>query len=473
MLQCFYMAKEQSTHLRIPPHDLDAEKAVLGSLMVRPGALLEVAEILENDSFYYGKHGDIFDSIIELSLKNDPIDLLSVANKLKEKKKFDQIGGLSYLTELTDAVPSSTNIRHYAEIVQKKFLLRGLVRVADHIADLGFKEDHQDIEETLDQAEKHLLDMKGRPKEATVIMIKDALHDAMERFEKLHDEPGALRGVGSGFPSLDKMLSGFQGTDLIILAARPSVGKTTFALDIARNAATLHKAPVMVFSLEMGSHQLIDRMVAAHSKVDAWKLRTGAGFKREEEYSKLQQAIGELSQAPIFIDDQAGSNIIRMRTIARRIKKDHGLSMIVVDYLQLMSPLKNYDSMVNQVTEISRGLKALAKEFKVPVIALSQLSRAVEARNDKPRLSDLRDSGSIEQDADIVMFLHRMEQSEEQKGNSVQPIELIVAKHRNGALGSIYLNLFGKSTSFNESTEEYSDFAPVKDPKSKYDLSDF
>jgi replicative DNA helicase len=315
--------------------------------------------------------------------------------------------------------------------------------------------------------------MKGRPKVANVIPIKDALVEAMNRFEHLHENPGELRGVPTGFPKLDSMLSGLQKTDLIILAARPSVGKTTFALDIARQSAVQHNSPVIVFSLEMSSNQLIDKMVASQSKVDAWKLRTGIGFKKEEEYAKLQRAVGELSQAPIFIDDQAGSNIIRMRTVARRIKKEHGLGLIVIDYLQLMSSLKSYDSMVNQVTEISRGLKGLAKEFDVPVLALSQLSRAVEMRAGKPQLSDLRDSGSIEQDADIVMFLHRAEQSEEQKMVHVQPIELMIAKHRNGSLGTIHLNLFGNNASFGESTNDFNSIAPTKDVKSKYDLSDF
>ena len=471
------MAKE-SYNLRLPPQDIDAEKAVLGSIMVREGAIHEVVDILDAHSFYFDKHAMIYDSMLDLSLKSEPIDLLSVANRLKDKKQFDQVGGMTYITELTDAVPSSTNVRLYADIVQKKYILRELIRAADHIAELGFGSHDIEIDETLDQAEKHLLDMKGRPKGALVTPIKEALKDAMIRFEKLHENPGELRGIPTGFKKLDDMLSGLQKSDLIILAARPSVGKTTFALDIARHAAT-HKeksAPVIVFSLEMSAPQLIDRMVAAHSMVDAWKLRTGIGFKREAEYEKLQNAIGELSQAPIFIDDNAGSNIIRMRTIARRIKKEHGLGLIIVDYLQLMSPIKNYDNMVNQVTEISRGLKGLAKEFNVPVLALSQLSRAVESRGGEPKLSDLRDSGSIEQDADIVMFLHRTEiEGGQQEIGQPREIKIIVGKHRNGPIGAVTMMLDGKTTSFLETTHEYDALAKGEKTGNhkNFDLSEF
>ncbi len=462
--------------IRIPPQDADAERAVLGSIMVRSGAIHEVTDILDPKTFYSDKNGIIFEAMRDLSMKNEPIDMLSVATKLKDKKQFDSVGGNAYLAELTSSVPSSTNAKYYADIVQKKHILRELIRAADHIAELGFAESDEDADSIVDQAEKHLLDMKGRPNATRAVPIKEVLTGAMERFESLHQNPGGLRGVPSGFKKLDDMLSGFQKSDLIILAARPSVGKTTFALDVAKNAAVKHGQPTIIFSLEMSSHQLIDRMVASHSQVDAWKLRTGIGFKKEEEYEKLQQAVGELAQAPIFIDDQAGSNIIRLRNTARRIKKEHGLGLIVIDYLQLMTPVKTYDNMVNQVTEISRGLKALAKEFDVPVIALSQLSRAVESRGGEPKLSDLRDSGSIEQDADVVMFLHRVDDKFETGGNnSSREIKVIIGKHRNGPIGAVSMMIDGNTTSFLEVANEYAGVTAPQGPAptNKYDLSDF
>ncbi len=460
------MAKD--THIRIPPQDIDAERAVIGSIMVRSGAIHDVSDIIRADSFYFDKHGMIYETMLELSLRSEPIDILSLSSRLKEKKMLDTVGGNSALADIASTVPSSTNAKYYAEIVQKKHILRELIRAADSIAELGFSEADMAIEEVLEHAEKSLLEMKARPNSKKYIAIKDAVIDAWSHIEKLHEHKGQLRGVPTGFTQLDDMLSGLQPSDLIILAARPSVGKTTFALDLARNAAVKHNVPTAIFSLEMSSQSLVNRMLSAESKVNAWSLRTG-NLSAESDFASLQESIGRLAQAPLFIDDQAGSNIVRIRSICRRIKAEHGLGFIVIDYLQLMSSMKNYDSMVNQVTEISRGLKGLAKEFDVPVLALSQLSRAVESRGGKPRLSDLRDSGSIEQDADIVIFLHNEDKYKE-KEEKTGIMEILIEKHRNGPVGKVDLIFDEKTTSFLNMDKQYQSIAPAKD---KYNLDDF
>ncbi len=432
--------------LRVPPQNLDAEKAVLGSVMLRPGVLHEVADILTPDSLYSEKHKIIFKVMLDLWSKNEPIDILSLGSKLKEKKLLDSIGGNSYLADLTNTVPSSTNAKHYADIVQKKYILRSLIEVADHISEISFKEGDEHIDEILDQAEKRVFGITSSPKGQKFIPVKDTLKGAWERLEKLHESKGALRGVSTGFRDLDAMLSGFQESDLIILAARPSMGKTTLALDIARMAAIQNNVPVGIFSLEMSSQQLVDRMLAAESKVNAWNLRTGK-LSADQEFSKLRDSLDRLAKAPIFIDDQPANTIMRMRSVARRLKTEHGLGLIVVDYLQLMNTSKNYDSMVNQVTEISRSLKSLARELQVPVLALSQLSRAVESRGGRPRLSDLRDSGSIEQDADVVMFIHR-EDKYKDESEKTNLVEILIEKHRNGPTGKVDLYFDEKKTTF-------------------------
>lgn len=464
--------------IRIPPQDVDAERAVLGSLLVRPGAIHEISDIINSKSFYYDKFGIIYDTMIELSLRSEPIDVLSVTNKLREKKRLDQVGGQSEVVDLAQAVPASTNIRYYAEIVQKKYVLRELIRAADNIAEMGFNESEKQIEEILEYAEKELLEMKSRPQSKQYVPIKNAMIEAWEHIEKLHEHKGEMRGIPTGFKDLDDLLSGLQQSDLIILAARPSVGKTTFALDIARNAALKHNAPTVVFSLEMSAQQLANRMLSAEAQVNSWSLRTG-NISKESEFDQLQDALGKLSSAPIFIDDQAGTNIVRMRSIIRRIKAEHGLGLIIIDYLQLMSPMKNYDSMVNQVTEISRGLKGIAKEFNVPVLALSQLSRAVESRGGRPRLSDLRDSGSIEQDADIVMFIHN-EDKYKNKEERTNIIEILVEKHRNGPVGKVDLYFDEAKTTFVNLDKNYSsdsnagNFGNKTDAKKdKFNLDEF
>jgi replicative DNA helicase len=433
------------SQLRLPPQNIEAEKAVLGSIMLRPGVINEVADILTPDSFYSDKHRIIFKAMLELWGKSEPIDLLSMASKLKEQKRLETIGGKAYLADLTNAVPSSTNAKHYAEIVQKKHTLRNLIEAADSISEISFNEGEEHIDEVLDRAEKQIFAITSTPKGQKFTHIEDTLPEVWSRLESLHDSKG-LRGIPTGFKDLDSMLSGFQKSDLVILAARPSMGKTTLALDIARKAAVMHNIPVGIFSLEMSIQQLVDRMLAAESKVNAWNLRTGK-LSADNDFSKIRDSLDRLAKAPIYIDDQPANSIMRMRSVARRLKAENGLGLIIVDYLQLMSTSKNYDSMVNQVTEISRSLKSLARELEVPVIALSQLSRAIEARGGKPRLSDLRDSGSIEQDADVVMFIHREDKYKEES-EKTNIAEILIEKHRNGPTGKIDLYFDEKKTTF-------------------------
>lgn len=452
---------DRKTQLRIPPQSLESEKAVLGSVMLRPGAMHEISDQITEASFYAAKHAHIYNTMLELSAKNEPIDLLSVSQKLSEKKLLDSIGGTPYLTELTDSVPASTNIRYYADLVAKKELLRSIIEAGTDISELGFKEDIEDVFDVLNEAEKRMMNISNPSRGKVFSSLKDALPEAWERLERLHESKGELRGVPTGFKDLDQYLSGFQNSDLIILAARPSMGKTTLALDIARQAASKNNIPTVIFSLEMSAQQLVDRMLAAESRVNAWNLRTG-NLKTENEFAKIRDSLDLLSKAPIFIDDQAGNSIAKMRSVCRRIKSEHGIGLIVVDYLQLMSTSKNYDSMVNQVTEISRSLKALAKEFDVPVIALSQLSRAVESRGGRPRLSDLRDSGSIEQDADVVMFIHREDKGKDES-EKTNIAEILIEKHRNGPVGKVDLYFDEKTTTFMDIEKSgYGDFSPTQ-----------
>lgn len=357
--------------------------------------------------------------------------------------------GASYVTELIETVPAAGNAMYYANQVQSKSTLRNLIHAADDIAEIGYS-DPEVVDEALDQAEKKIFQATQAPSSQKFRPIGTALHEAWERFEHLSENQDVQRGIPSGFTALDNILAGFQKSDLVILAARPSMGKTTFALDLARNASLLHGASVGIFSLEMSDQQLVDRMLAAEAGVDSWKLRTGR-LSNDSEYESLQAAMSKLAKAPIHIIDEAAMNIVKMRSAARRLKNEHGLDMLIVDYLQLMSPTltKGSDSMVQQITEISRSLKILAKEMEIPVIALSQLSRAVEQRGGKPRLSDLRDSGSIEQDADVVMFIHREDKMHKEKEAERPNIaEIMVEKHRNGPVGMAELYFDDKHVRF-------------------------
>jgi len=453
------MQNIKKTITRIPPNNIDSERALLGSIMLRPEAIHELMDIIKADAFYSEKHRIIFQSMAELFQKNEPIDLLTLSARLTEKKQLEQINGTSYLTELVNLVPSSANAEHYAEIVQKKYIMRQLIEASEHISLLGYEE-AEDLSTLLDMAEKKIYEVTQGKTSNKFVEIKDILGEAWERLDKLHKSKDEMRGIPTGFKDLDAKLSGLQKSDLIILAARPSMGKTSLALDIARQAAIKHNVPVAIFSLEMSNQQLVDRMMAAEARVDAWKLRTG-GLKLDSEFDKIRDSLDVLSKAPIFVDDQPANNILKMRGVVRRLKNERGIGLVIVDYLQLMAPVqsKNNDNLVQQVTEISRSLKHLAREFDVPVLALSQLSRAVEQRGGRPRLSDLRDSGSIEQDADVVIFIHREDKykDESEKDNIA---EILIEKHRNGPTGSVKLYFDQTKSSFLDidNNSEFKDF---------------
>ena len=442
---------------RVPPQDIESEKALLGSLLLSSDSLFEVIDIINVHSFYAVKHQIIYEVIEELVNKKEPVDILTVSAMLRSKKEFDQIGGAPYLSELLGLVGSSANIKYYAQIIRKKELLRRLIEASTHIAEISYDES-ESLENILEESEKRIYEIttKGGSSDR-LVAFQEMIEETWARIERLSENKGGLKGVPSGFKDLDNKLSGFQPADLIILAARPSVGKTSLALDFARNAAVKYGVPTAIFSLEMSKEQLVDRMLSAQSQVDGWKLRT-ARLSLDEEFQRLQTGMHELMKAPIYVDDKAANNILNMRSTLRRLSTDKPIGLIIVDYLQLMATTKNYDNMVNQVTEISRSLKALAKEFNVPVIALSQLSRAVESRGGRPRLSDLRDSGSIEQDADIVMFIHR----EDKYGENTEKknmVEILIEKHRNGPTGVVELFFDDKKTSFlSVEKSEFGDF---------------
>ena len=440
--------------LRIPPQNLDAEMALLGSIMLRPEALYDIVDIVSLDSFYSEKHRIVFETMMDLFTKRSPIDLLSISNKLKEKGWLDQVGGNTYLTEIVNVVPSSANIAYYASIVQKKYMMRRLIEASDHISQISYDE-NKELEEMLDAAEKKLFEVTNFNSAHKFTHIKEELGEAWDRLDRLHTEGNGMRGIQTGFPDIDLKLSGLQKSDLIILAARPSMGKTSLALDIVRQAAVNNDTHVGIFSLEMSSQQLVDRMLAAQSNVDAWKLRTGK-LSRQDDFEAIRTSLDKMSKAPIFIDDTPGNTILRMRSIARRLKSEKGLGLIVVDYLQLMVPHTKSDNVVQQITEVSHSLKNLARELDVPVLALSQLSRAVEQRGGRPRLSDLRDSGSIEQDADVVMFIHREDKyKEESEKNNIA--EILIEKHRNGETGKVELYFNQKKATFQSIDKHHQD----------------
>ncbi len=435
---------------RVPPQDLGAERALIGALMLKPDSLNEIADRLQPGDFYSPKHQEIYKIILQLFDRREPIDLVTLTTALKEKKQLDKIGGRSYLAGLTAEVPSAGNANHYAELVVKKSARRRLIESADRISDLGYRED-EEVDTIVDRAEQMVFGLSNLSRR-NFTTLKDNLATAWERFERIHKNKEGLRGVPTGFAGLDSKLAGLQPSDLIILAARPSMGKTALALDIARRVAGTHKIPVGIFSLEMSAQQLVDRLIAAESFVDSWKLRTGR-VTDDEEFAKIRDALDTLSKSPIFIDDEPSNNITKMKSVARRLKTEHGLGLIVVDYLQLMIPRRDSDSLVQQVTEISRSLKALARELDVPVLALSQLNRSVEQRGGRPRLSDLRDSGSIEQDADVVMFIHREDKYNEESDRK-NIAEILIEKHRNGPTGKVDLYFDETRVCFQEITKD-------------------
>ncbi len=433
---------------RLPPQNIEAEISTLGSIMLDKEAITKIADFLQPEDFYKDNHRIIFETMLELYESHEPIDVISLSNRLSEKKELKNIGGASYLTTLVNSVPTASNLTHYARIVQKKAMLRRLISSASDIIEAAFEE-VSDIENILDEAEQKIFSVSQKYVKQDFIPIKSILEDAFQRIDELNRGERSFRGIPTGFSDLDNILSGLQKSDLIILAARPSIGKTTLALDIARHVGVKEKIPVGIFSLEMSSDQLIDRMLAAQAGVDSWRLRTGRLRSDEEndDFQKIGEAMGVLSEAPIFIDDTARANIMEMRTLARRLQAEHNLGLIIIDYLQLMEGRTN-DNRVQEVSEISRGLKSLARELNVPVLALSQLSRAVESRSPQiPKLSDLRESGSIEQDADVVLFLYREDREKPDTPNK-NIVQVIISKHRNGPIGQASLYFNENSTSF-------------------------
>ena len=456
--QSIEVDKQTAQFDRLPPQNIEAEQSVLGSLMLDKDAVVKVSDILKSDDFYRGVHQSIFEIILELFERGEPIDLLSVSNRLEEKEELENIGGTSYLTDLINTVPSAANIVHYAKIVQKKKLHRDLIDAARNITQLGYQE-IEDVENLLDEAEKRIFAVSQRSLKQYFLPLKPALEEAFERIDALHRGNGStLRGLSTGFYELDNILAGLQKSDFIILASRPSLGKTTLSLDVARYVAINERVPVGLFSLEMSSSQVVDRLLCAQAKVDPWKLRTGrlSSEGEDNDFSRIQDAIGILSESPIFIDDAPSSTVMEVRTKARRLQAEHGLGLVIVDYLQLMDePRIRTENMVQKVTEISRRLKALAKELDIPVLALSQLSRAVEQRSPQiPRLADLRESGSLEQDSDVVLFIHR-EDHYKKDTERKNIADIIIAKHRNGPTGQVELFFNSNFVSFQSLEKRY------------------
>jgi replicative DNA helicase len=428
----------QKSTVKVPPHNDEAEQSVLGSLLIDKNSINHVADLLTPDDFYTPAHETIYRYILDLFERRKPIDVMTVTNALKEKNLLKDVGGSGYLADLTNQVTTSSHVDHYAQIVKEKRVLRDLIRASAEITEGAFNS-NEEFEDLLDSIEHKILNISQKSMPQNFVAIKDELKSAYERIEKLHEHGDAMRGVPTGFKDLDSLLSGLQRSDLVILGARPSLGKTSFAMDIARNAAMAgHK--VGVFSLEMSREQVIDRLISSTSGVSLWKLRTGR-ITDDADFQLIQASLDKLSGAGIFIDDTASPTIMQMRAMARRLQVEFGLDMLVIDYLQLIMPRKNSDNMVQQVTEISRGLKGLARELNIPVLALSQLSRSVDQRDNKtPKLHDLRESGSIEQDADVVMFIYRKDRERSDIPPEEQNMaEIIVAKHRNGPLGTVQL----------------------------------
>ncbi len=449
------MAKENLIE-KMPPQNLEAEQSLLGSLLIDKDAIIKIADIVNRKDFYDDRHSAIFEAISELYEKRQPIDILNLSNRLKEKKKLSDVGGRSYLVSLTNSVPSSSHIVSYAQIVARKATLRRLIKASSEITLMSYNETNE-VEQMLDSAEQKLFAVSQNYLKQNFIPIKDVLDDAFDRIDTLHKERGKMRGVPTNFVDIDKKLAGLQKSDLIILAARPSMGKTSLALDIARQVAK-QKIPVGIFSLEMSKEQLVDRLLCAEAEVDLWKMRTGKLSTKDgdDDFASINHAMGVLSEAEIYIDDSAVANIMELRTKARRLKAEHNLGLLVIDYLQLMEGSRT-ENRVQEISEISRSLKSLAKELNIPVLALSQLSRSVESRPNKiPILADLRDSGSIEQDADVVMFIYRDDYYKE-KSSKPNVADIFIAKHRNGPTGrlELYFNMARASfTNYENNIEE-------------------
>ncbi len=439
--------------LRVPPHQLEAEQATLGSILIDRDAVIKIADRLSPEDFYVDKHRLVYDAMLTLYQKHEPIDIIALSNLLQERNQLEPIGGRSFLVSLSSIVPTAANVVQYASIIQKKSTLRRLIGAAGQMVELGYKED-EDVTALLDQAEQSLFSVSQRYLRQNFINIRDVLHEAFERIDQLHKQSGQLRGVPTGFTSLDNMLGGLQKSDLVILAARPSVGKTSLALDIARNVALKTNMPVGLFSLEMSKEQLVDRLLVSQANVDLWRMRTGR-LQDDDDFQRIGHAMGLLAEAPIFIDDSAAANIMEIRTKARRLQSEHKqLGLIVIDYLQLMES-RTSENRTQEISEITRGLKSIARELNVPVLALSQLSRAVEQeRPPIPKLAHLRESGSIEQDADVVLFIYRKAVYDPDLPPDEKNLaEIIIAKHRNGPTGRVRLSFVERKASFDNREE--------------------
>lgn len=446
---------------QLPPHNIEAEQACLGSLLIDKDAIIRVADIISPDDFYSDKHKLIYQAMQDIYNQHDPIDIVSIANKLTEREVLEGVGGRSFLVSLTTVVPSAANVTSYANIVQRKATLRRLIIAAHDILKTAYDDSTDDVSKQLDDSEQALFSVSQKHLRQNFIPIGNILTEAFDRIDEIHKESGKLRGVPSGFIDFDNKLGGLQKSDLIIIAARPSMGKTSLALDIARHVAVVERVPVGIFSLEMSKDQLVDRLLCAQAGVDLWKMRTGklSDAPGHDDFPRIGQAMGVLSEAPIYIDDSPMSNIMEIRTKARRLQMEHGLGLIMLDYLQLMEGRnsKNSDNRVQEIAEISRSLKGLARELNVPVLALSQLSRAVEAQNVPiPKLAHLRESGSIEQDADVVVFIYREEyyKPDTERKNIA---DVIIAKHRNGPTGRLELFFDIEKASFKNLEKVFSE----------------
>jgi replicative DNA helicase len=431
---------------RIPPQSIEAEQSVLGSMLIDKEVIPVVLEILKSEDFYRPDHRAIYEVIIELFDKAQPIDLITVSERLKLHDKLELIGGMEYLSNIATAVPTTANIKNYSKIVEEKSLLRKLIRASSDIVDMGFSASDE-VSFILDKAEQGIFDILQKRSSQGFIPIKDVLVETFNKLEELYNNKGVVTGIPTGFSDLDFKTSGLHNSDLILIAARPAMGKTAFALNLASNAAVHSQVPVAIFSLEMSKDQLVNRMLSSEAMVDGSKMRTGQ--LEDNDWQKVAKALGPLSEAPIFIDDTPGVSITEIRAKCRRLKLEHNLGLVIIDYLQLMQGSRSKsENRQQEISEISRSLKMLAKEINVPVITLSQLSRAAETRTDhRPILSDLRESGAIEQDADIVMFLYRDDyyNPETDKKNIA---EVILAKHRNGSTGTVEMVWLGQYTKF-------------------------
>jgi replicative DNA helicase len=430
---------------KVPPHDDVAEQSILGAVLIDKDAMVDVAEYLRPSHFYKEAHGKIFAAMMELYEQHEPIDAVTVASQLKKEGTLKEVGGASYLSELLGIVPTSAHAERYGRIIQENYTKRKLVEAAAKITQFAFREEGS-AQAIVDEAEAEIFAIAQQATRRDFLPIKDALASSFDRLDELHKRAGGLRGVPTGFVDLDNKLSGMQDSNLLILAARPGTGKTAMVLNIAQHIGVREKMPVGMFSLEMSKEELVDRLLVSQADIDAWRLKTGK--LSDDDFAKLSEAMGELAEAPIYIDDTPGMNIIEMRTKARRLQVERGVKLIIVDYLQLADSGRRFDNRVQEVSLISQSLKNLARELRIPVLACSQLSRAVEARGSKvPELSDLRESGSIEQDADVVMFLYREEQDMTQWGETI-PTKLRISKHRNGPLGEIDLMFRGDRIRF-------------------------